>query len=109
MEPFTNRIILTAHDRDGLDEVNYIFEFLAREGIDIKQAVRDACNEYCTTEKGIETLAHNCGCFNWGDFAMYVPNDICIKHGFIKNDTSDVFLSVDFNETLIDGNIIVET
>lgn len=97
-----NQKIIIAKDQNGLDIRFLILVLEGDDGIDIMDAVKKACEEYCSTEEGKETLDYNCGCFNWADFEMHVPDEICEKHGFRKI-CSDVSMDeVDWNEQLID-------
>ena len=68
---------------------------------DIRAAVRNACKDYISTKEGTEVYAYNCQSFNWADFAMYVPKDICKKHGFEIADYLQTDEQVDLNEQLI--------
>lgn len=97
---------IVARDVDGLDVYVLTITLDVEDGIDIKQAVMDACKEYCFTEEGRTTYDRcNCRCFNWADFDMYVPNDICEKHGFRKIDVRTT-LEFNLNEQLVDEDDI---
>lgn len=102
---------IVATDRDGLDvHTLTIMLDVFDSSINVEQAVIDACTEYCRTEEGKYTYC-NCNCFNfnWGDFATYVPNDICMKHGFKILDSEQVEeLCFDFNQTLVSEDDVME-
>ena len=72
----------------------------------MKAAVKAACTEYCKTSEGIATYRYNCDSFNWADFAMSVPEEICEKHGFklVRSDVSDD--DVDWDEQLVNSDEI---
>ena len=100
MKDFTERVIVSAVDQDGLDVVAYSFEFLTKKGVNIAEAVRNAARDYCQTEEGRNTYIGNCNCFNWGDFDAYVGNEFCRPYGFIKVQSSRQ-IDVNFNEELV--------
>lgn len=52
--------------------------------VNIDESIKLACTEYCLTDEGKRTYIRNCRSFNYGDFAIYVPNDICRKYGILK-------------------------
>lgn len=94
---------IVAIERDGLDVRVLALNFeVPNAEFDIKTAVKAACTEYCQTEAGRATYAYNCSSFNWADFAMSVPTEICEKHGFklIRSDVADE--EVDWDEELVD-------
>ena len=94
---------IVAIEREGLDIRVLALNFeVPNKDFDIKAAVKAACTEYCQTEAGRKTYEYNCSSFNWADFAMSVPAEICEKHGF-KLIQSDVFdEEVDWDEELVD-------
>ena len=73
---------------------------------DLKKAVMDACTEYVGTESGKRTYSYNCGCFNWADFEMELPNYFCQKHGFkrIPSPHVEINATVDWDEHLVDDS-----
>ena len=95
--------IITAIKQDGLETkiLNITLE-TNDENIDIINACKEATREYIATEEGLNIYTHNCECFNWADFEMYVPNEICEHHGFSKLHTETYNTQVDWNEQLID-------
>lgn len=93
-------------DQDGLNIKIYFVSLTHLATIDIIEAVKAACLEYCKTEEGKDTYRHNCDNFNWGDFLLCVPDEICAKHGFTKEEHSDV-VEVDYNEQLVDSSDIL--
>ena len=99
---------ITAIERDGWDlrTLSIVFE-VPDEAFDLVKAVKKASTEYCLTENGRATYEYNCHSFNWADFAMSVPNEICEKYGFKK--VVDGILSdieVNWDEELIDQSQI---
>lgn len=102
---------IVATDQDDLDIYTLVITLeILDESLNIEQAVMDACAEYCKTEEGKYTYAdYNCCNFNWGDFATYVPNEICVKHGFKILDSESVEeLRFDFNQQLVDEDDVME-
>lgn len=69
----------------------------------IERAVIDACTEYVQTPEGRTLYEHNCGNFNWADFAANVPNNICQKHGFEKADNDVTDTEVDWDQHLVNN------
>lgn len=101
---------VVAVERDGWDirTLTIVFE-VPDEAFDLVEAVKKAATEYCLTEDGRATYRYNCHSFNWADFAMSVPNEICEKHGFKK--VVDGILSdlkVNWDEELVDDSQIEE-
>ena len=98
---------IIAIERDGLDIRALALNFeVPSIDFDLKAAVRAACTEYCQTEQGLATYRYNCHSFNWADFAMSVPNEICEKHGFklVKADVNDE--EVEWDEELVNPDDI---
>ena len=101
---------ITAIERDGWDlrTLTIVFE-VPNEAFDLVEAVKKASTEYCQTEKGRDTYEYNCHSFNWADFTMSVPNEICEKYGFkivVEGILSDI--EVDWDEELVDGSQLPE-
>lgn len=97
---------IAAVERDGMDvRVLTITLEIPDSTFDTAAAVKAACTDYCTTEEGLRIYEGNCGCFNWGDFVCYVPNEICEKYGFSKH-TNDIVsdLEVDWDEHLVNDD-----
>lgn len=76
----------------------------------ILSALRDTAKEYYLTADGRETYDSNFGDFNIGNLTEYVPTEIFINHGifpkFRTNPTDTI--SIDFNEQLVDEDVIEE-
>lgn len=51
------------------------------EDFDLKQAIHEACVEYCKTEEGWAKYSA-CKVFDVNSFVTYVPDMICKKHNF---------------------------
>lgn len=67
--------------------MNISIDIAAKDGMtreDVLDAVKKSCEEYVRTEDGKRTYDCNCGAFNYGDFDVYVPNEICKKYGIEK-------------------------
>lgn len=98
---FTIPRYLAVLDYDGDATYVKMLHFLvARESFDLKQAVINACTDFCNTD-GTDIYLANCCCFNWGDFDAYVPEKICRKHGFIKASTKNTTEIAYFNDHLV--------
>ena len=101
---------ISATEHDGFDTRTMSIELeVFKEDIDVLDAIKEACREYTTTENGLKTYIGNCDCFNWADFDMYVPNEICEKYGFrkIKSDVSNI--DVNWDEQLVDDPAFLVT
>ena len=98
--------ILPVTEREGSNIKTTIITLDIDEGIDVKEAVKAACTEYCQTEDGKLILEGNGNVFNWGDLTTYVPNSICGKHGFRIIDLFVHEDEIDFNEQLVDESDI---
>lgn len=98
---------ITAIERDGLEvrTLTMVFEVPSKD-FDLKAAVMAAATEYCKTEAGRKEYSHNCRCFNWGDFAMSVPNEICERFGFKQVDSVLSDIEVNWDEHLVDDDEI---
>lgn len=98
---------IIALEHDGLDVRVLALNFeIPSKDFDLKAAIKAACTEYCQTEEGRATYEYNCSSFNWADFAMSVPAEICEKHGFkvIQSDVADEV--VDWDEELVNDDDI---
>lgn len=94
---------ITATEHDGFDTRTLIINLdVFKEDIDIIEACKEATREFTATDDGFNTYINNCKCFNWADFEMYVPNDICEKYGFRKIDSNVTNIDVNWDEQLID-------
>lgn len=94
---------VVAIERDGLDfnALALCFEVPDKD-FDLVAAVRAAAAEFCNTKEGRKVYEGNCDAFNWADFAMYVPAELCEKHGFkmVQSELSDII--VDWDEYLVE-------
>ena len=56
-----------------------------------ESAVKDAVKEFIRTDDGKKALTETCGNFNYDDAVLYLPEAICLKHGFriIESITAD--------------------
>lgn len=96
---------ILALERDGFDMRTLILNFdVPHKDFNLFSAVKAASLEYCQTEDGRKTYKGNCNCFNWADFDVYVPDDICERHGFKKMPAEVADCIVNFDEQLVDEN-----
>ena len=100
--PITKTITATEID----DELNvrcmvFVCE-VSDPKIDLIMAMKSAATEFCQSDEGKHVYSGNCHSFNWGDFAIYVPERYQKKHGFIvTNVIGDDAIIRDFNEQLV--------
>lgn len=95
--------IITATETEGCETRNLTMIFEVEDSINLYEAIKAACQDYCLTEEGKRTYEGNCNAFNWGDFDVYVPDAICQKHGFKKLN------SVMAEEYIFDEQLVSET
>lgn len=100
------KVEILATEQDGFTTRSFCFKLEAEENVDVLEAIKKSCDEYCKTEDGKETYIGNCNCFNYGDFDAYVPNSICEKYGIRKINSDLVQLYVNFDEQLVDESEI---
>lgn len=102
MFPTVTRVV-TAIDQDGISSTTILTMVFSvpNNDFDIAAAVQEASVEYCRTPAGLDVYEHNCGNFNYGDFADNVPEEICVKHGFKLLSTEVTSETVDFNVALV--------
>ena len=94
---------ITATEHDGFDTRTLVINLeVFKEDIDVIEACKEAAREFTATNDGLGTYISNCECFNWADFEMYVPNDICEKYGFRKINSDVANIDVNWDEQLID-------
>lgn len=95
--------VITATERDGLDTriLTIPCEVLPEKESILPDLVRKAVADYCETAQGKQTLERNHGSFDWADFAVNVPNDICNKYGFEKIGSFVSDIVVDWDEQLM--------
>lgn len=92
-----------AVENDGMDTRVLVLNLdLPSKDFDWKAAVEAACVEFCQSEYGKSVFEHNCNQFNWADFDLYVPDEICQKHGFRKIGAEIADETVNFDEQLVD-------
>ena len=90
-------------DNHGTGSKAYSFSYLVSENCpDLLQAIKAAATEYCQTEEGKKTYDGNCCNFNIGDFDAYVPDDICLKHGFVPIKHNDDTINILFDDQMVD-------
>lgn len=82
---------------------NFVLSFMAEDGVaDPEAALRQAIKEFGTTEDARMDVEYACGCYNWGDFAHALADDILKKHGLTPIGTSSIDVFVDHDEVLLD-------
>ena len=91
-----------AIEHDGFKErvLSILFD-VPNEEFDLISAAKAAAAEYCKTEEGLKTYFYNGESFDWADFVMSVPNEICERHGFKKVDSNLSDIVVDWDEQLV--------
>lgn len=75
---------------------------VSSRNISLDDAIKAAATEYCMTEEGRQICFANQG-FNYTDFIKYVPNEICMKHGFAKSATYETKLVKDYYGCLVNA------
>ena len=94
---------ITALEHEGMDVRVLVLNFeVPNEEFDLMAAVKAAALEYCQTEEGKKTYEYNCRNFNWADFEMNVPDEICARHGFSVLASPVADLVVDWDEQLVE-------
>lgn len=70
---------------------------------DLKAAIKDAVTDFLENggDKADNALSATCDNFNWGDFALWLPEEYAKKHGFEVLDASVASLTVDHDESLL--------
>lgn len=92
---------ITAIEVRGTETYSTIYAFnIYDESIDLQEAVKKAAAAYINTDAGYKVYQHNCQCFNWGDFFLYVPNSFLKLFGFEKDFYNITQTDVDFDEQL---------
>lgn len=98
----TQAVMAMEQDGPGFNIICIACNILSDGPLDLHAAVKEAVTEYLHTEEGRTVYEHNCGCFNWTDFEMHVPNEICRNHGFEKLTAYHTDILVDLGEHLAD-------
>ena len=73
-------VIVIEHDGFKERVLSILFD-VPNEEFDLISAAKAAAAEYCKTEEGLKTYFYNGESFDWADFEMSVPNEICERHG----------------------------
>ena len=94
-------IIATEVDGTTIRNLPILIRILNPDVTDVRKAIEQACDEWIRTEDGKKTYSGNCHCFNWADFDLYVPNDVCRKYGFEKTGLDADCIGVDWDEQLV--------
>ena len=81
-----NAVNLVCNSQELTHENDFTLFLRVAPCVSIDESIKLACTEYCLTKEGRKTYIGNSRCFNWGDFALCVPNDICRKYGILKGD-----------------------
>lgn len=85
----------------GYTHIKLMQFLVASKHFDLRAAIIAACTEFCNADEGMEIYTSNCCCFNWGDFDLYVPEDICRRHGFVKVNSHNTIEHAFFDEHLV--------
>lgn len=94
-------VTLILKDQDGLKETFHTISVVTSLPKDeIIPAIKAAAQDYLNTPEGRKTWEDNCENFNYGDFDLCVPNEICILHGIYLLDSAAEIIYEDFNTTL---------
>ena len=89
---------ITATEVRGTETYSTIYAFnIYDESIDLQEAVKKAAAAYINTDAGYKVYQHNCQCFNWGDFFLYVPNSFLKLFGFEKEFSDITQADVNFD------------
>lgn len=100
-------IISYAQDEDDISSFAMHFEVPSAD-FDLVNAIIAASVEYCQTEEGRKIYLGNAHSFTFEDFSIYVPQEICEKHGFrIVRDNSEKEITIDGRMTLVDESDIL--
>lgn len=104
----TNNIqIITAIERGGLNVriLTIPCKILDPDpNFDLKEAIKQAIQQYLHTPNGKTTYLYNNKCFNWADFVTNVPNEINRQYGFETIGSTSLLsdIIVDWDEHLAD-------
>lgn len=85
---------------EGETDTAIAFTFVAIKPTELYPAVKAATKEFLSTEEGQKLLNQTCGAFNWGDFAESIPENLCLRHGFLLKDYQKIDRIVALNEQL---------
>jgi hypothetical protein len=90
------------NDRDAVSIRLVLFDSSLKTAEDIIGAVKKAVRYYTKrTSEERATYEMNCQAFNWGDFYNFVPNEICQRFGFRKEeDVPELTVETVFGEQL---------
>ena len=94
---------IIAIEQDGMDTRAIVIpcELLSdNPDFDLMDAVKKATAHFLRTDAGYSVYEENNACFNWGDFAAEVPNEICMIYGFRKEEEGVCNVIRDLNEQL---------
>jgi hypothetical protein len=78
----THSVFLARIYNEGTSEVAAgldLFEVV--DGVDLKDALEDACKEFFNTPEGKAAIKAVRGSFSWGDLVEHVPAKILAKYG----------------------------
>lgn len=96
------RKLVRVHDDNGRLEFTLLCE-CHDEDMDLLAAIKAAAKDFLETPEGkamAPELAENGGVFDIGEFDTYVPNTICLKHGFQIVDRTDDYVDIQIDEDL---------
>lgn len=99
------KVVVLVRQRPSEKE-SYVDTFeVLKEGIDVKQALRNACEEFLRTKEGRQAIEDTNWDFNWGDFVQETPNEILEKHGLRHISHATETVTVDQDEVLIPSDL----
>lgn len=94
---------LTGISMDGMNTISTPMPILLLQDTDDPMAlIREASMEYCRTRQGLVDYNGNGRNFDLADFWYQVPNEICVKHGFKKQDGNTEAMTQSADEALFD-------
>lgn len=92
---------LTGISMDGMDTVSTPMPILMLQDTDDPMSlIKAACMEYCRTRQGLAEYENNGRNFDLADFWYQVPNALCVKHGFKKQDSDTEAMTASADEPL---------
>lgn len=94
---------LTGISMDGMNTISTPMPILLLQDTDDPiSLIREASMEYCRTRQGLVDYDGNGRNFDLADFWYQVPNEICVKHGFKKQDGNTEAMTQSADEALFE-------
>lgn len=85
---------------------SFVVSYRIKDGVqEPEKALRAAVQDFLTsgTEEAKEAVDYSCGCFNWGDAVVRVPNSYFEKYGIVPDCQCAVDVFVNHDEILYNG------